>query len=172
MHTDVYPPAIFSPPCVIQVTTYGIRPQCQSKARLSSCILLHPSIHSPSFQTPLLPPPSTANTIDLLTYLLFFLHPSILPSFISTLLLLLSIIQVTLASVYEAKPDPSLLFPAPDSVSFQRHDGPVHSLDCSPFHRSVPFNHSFMRVCVLASRGMTGPCTRSSVSWTVQANQT
>ena len=47
------------------------------------------------------------------------------------------IATINLEDVYAAKPEPRTLFPSPSDVAFDRHEGPVHSIDCSPFHRGI-----------------------------------
>jgi WD40 repeat protein len=41
--------------------------------------------------------------------------------------------DVTAASVFHAKPDIKMLFPAPFTSNFEKHMGPVSGVSCSPF---------------------------------------
>jgi len=43
--------------------------------------------------------------------------------------------QVDLLTVFRARLESSMLYPAPGIFRMEKHHGPVHSIDCSPFHR-------------------------------------
>lgn len=45
--------------------------------------------------------------------------------------------EVSMAVLYDAKPDAARLFPSPINFGYQPHTGPVHGIDCSPFHRNL-----------------------------------
>ena len=44
---------------------------------------------------------------------------------------------VTMAEVYGARPEPSMLFPDGMDFVYTPHTGPVYALDGSPFHRNL-----------------------------------
>ena len=44
-------------------------------------------------------------------------------------------LQVDLPTVFRARVESALLYPAPGVFRMEKHHGPVHSIDCSPFHR-------------------------------------
>lgn len=43
--------------------------------------------------------------------------------------------KVDLPAVFRARLESALLYPAPGMFRMEKHHGPVHSIDCSPFHR-------------------------------------
>ncbi|CAN0160688.1 unnamed protein product [Ectocarpus sp. 12 AP-2014] len=43
--------------------------------------------------------------------------------------------EVDLPAVFRARLESSLLYPSPGLFRMEKHHGPVHSIDCSPFHR-------------------------------------
>ena len=45
--------------------------------------------------------------------------------------------QVTPRIVYETRPSPATLFAPPISFAYDRHSGPVHEVQFSPFHRNL-----------------------------------
>lgn len=45
--------------------------------------------------------------------------------------------QVTPRVVYETRPSPSTLFAPPISFAYDKHSGPVHEVQFSPFHRNI-----------------------------------
>ena len=44
---------------------------------------------------------------------------------------------VGMSELYDAKPDAARLFPTPIDFGYTPHTGPVHAVDCSPFHRNL-----------------------------------
>ncbi|CAM9562357.1 unnamed protein product [Ascophyllum nodosum] len=45
--------------------------------------------------------------------------------------------EVDLPSIFRSRLEPALLYPLPSVFRMEKHFGPVHSIDCSPFHRAL-----------------------------------
>ncbi|CAM9450745.1 unnamed protein product, partial [Laminaria digitata] len=58
--------------------------------------------------------------------------------------------EVDLPMVYRSRLASSLLYPSPGVFRMEKHHGPVHSIDCSPFHRQGP------RAALLLTSGADG----------------
>lgn len=49
----------------------------------------------------------------------------------------LAIPKVDLSSVFRSRLESTVLYPSPGVFRMEKHHGPVHSIDCSPFHRQA-----------------------------------
>ncbi|CAN0033750.1 unnamed protein product [Discosporangium mesarthrocarpum] len=45
--------------------------------------------------------------------------------------------EVNLSHIFSARLDPSAVYPVPNTFHLERHEGPVHAIACSPFHRAL-----------------------------------
>ncbi|CAN0047872.1 unnamed protein product, partial [Hapterophycus canaliculatus] len=65
--------------------------------------------------------------------------------------------EVDLPTVFRARVDPSLLYPSPGLFRMEKHHGPVHSINCSPFHRQGALrNRPHVREALLLTSGADG----------------